>query len=448
MSVGNIQDKRILILGREGVGKTNFLDTLALNQSKYGIDFVLPSVINNTIPENDEGTKESYDYEFLCGYSNKKVNLIANEMRIPDLSNEETKIDFFDTLSENENEYDLIFFMIDVSNNRLNNYIRLFMTKLIIYYGESILSNFVILFSKSNMIKRNIRSDIPELNDITEDEMKQFNDQYKDMKESEIDIKLKDKKFKLIRDKIKCCFEEIFEFFKERCNIRKNQICQKLKESILYYRSFLDDENEEKKQSIRKNLKNISYIQIGTINLNVKNELSITNLPDYRFYSNINYLANKFFVSKKSSTDWIHTLEQKICSNSIRTINFNRLRTIKKENKKKEIKNEKDLKLLKLAISKAEKKIKMRVRDQDIAKFGQFIKNWLPYAQAICRSSRENDNSYLDWLKQPENCISLIDRALGDMIETYTPQDKDELSIYLKLIIEEHAKLKIEEGIK
>lgn len=166
MSVGNFVEKRALILGREGVGKITFLDSLAITQIDQGIDFILPSDIKKI-------SKDIFNtYTFSSHHLDKKVNLTIDELVIPDLSDEETKIDFFDTLSENEFNYDIIFYMIDGSNNRLNNYIHLFIRKLIVYFGESILSNFVILQSKSNMIRKTLNLNIPELNEISNSEMK------------------------------------------------------------------------------------------------------------------------------------------------------------------------------------------------------------------------------------------------------------------------------------
>ena len=297
------------------------------------------------------------------------------------MSDEETKIDFFDTLSENEFNYDIIFYMIDGSNNRLNNYINLFIRKLIVYFGESILSNFVILQSKSNMIRKTLNLNIPELNEISDNEMKEFTNEFKDMDENEIDLQLddRDNKIKLVREKIKEKINEIYNFYNKRCSVRKNQIMEEITNIVKYVRSYLDDENEETKQSINKYTKYITYL-VGSINLNM-NRYYVTNLPDYRFYNSFNYLCKKFFVSYEGDTkcNWVLKLKQKISNITRQPINFNQLRTMRKEIKKKEKESERDLRLLKLAIENAEQKIKQKIRRQDIVKFTKYCKSWIPY---------------------------------------------------------------------
>ena len=453
MSVGNLEEKKALILeekralifGRKGVGKITFVDGLAITQSDQGIDFILPSDIKK-ISEDIFKT-----YTISSYHLGKIVNLTIDELVIPDLSVEETKIDFFDTLSENEFNYDIIFYMIDGSNNRLNNYIHLFIRKLIVYFGESILSNFVILQSKSNMIRKTLNLNIPELNEISNSEMKEFANEFKDMDESEIDLQLddRDNKIKLVREKIKEKINEIYNFYNERCTVRKNQIMEEITNIVKYVRSYLDDENEEKKQSINKYTKYITYLEVGLINLNM-NRYYVTNLPDYRFYNSLNYLCKKFFVSYEGDTkcNWVLKLKQKISNITRQPINFNQLRTMRKEIKKIEKESERDLRLLKLAIENAEQKIKQKIRRQDIVKFTKYCKSWIPYMAHATSVTNNNKSSYLEYLKNPENSFNMIDNALSNIIQTYSSEKEDELEIFLSLIIQEHARLKIYEGIK
>ena len=62
--------------------------------------------------------------------------------------------------------------------------------------------------------------------------------------------------------------------------------------------------------------------------------------------------------------------------------------------------------------------------------------------------TNNNKSSYLEYLKNPENSFNMIDNALSNIIQTYSSEKEDELEIFLSLIIQEHARLKIYEGIK
>ena len=173
----NFINKKVIVLGKKGVGKTKLLDSLLyLSSAKFGLEGLeLASDIEKTIPTSITGKKNRYDYNILLSDSKNNVNLIINEVTIPDFSNE-TKESFFDYLSEDNTDYDYILYMLDGSKSRLDIHIKTFIRRLIINYGEEILKNLVILQSKSNMIRCNYHYTFSELNLITPSDLKICND--------------------------------------------------------------------------------------------------------------------------------------------------------------------------------------------------------------------------------------------------------------------------------
>ena len=153
----NSVKKNIILLGTNNTGKSDFLDSLYYMESSYFKPQVqLPSTRDQGT--NLYGKKFNQEFNIIIPFTDREYNSIElnilkySSIDFGDDDSFELIDNFLDSLSEEETEFHGILYFTNGSSPRFLKHDQIFLERLIIHFGESILKSLIIVQSFSNLI--------------------------------------------------------------------------------------------------------------------------------------------------------------------------------------------------------------------------------------------------------------------------------------------------------
>ena len=312
MSVKMSVKRTVLLLGTPLSGKTSILDSLTILQAARFEDKKLSLPSKRGVSKNILGEKKKEIFNINIFVEENDVDILEVKfIKMPSINlnyiDHNSKIknkydqihEYFQFLSEEDINLNTILYVYDGSQPRIAKDDKIILQELVTYYGESILSNLIIVQSKSNIIKP---LDYEQDYEDSEDCTRQLNAKIENLNS------FYQKRF-IVKRKLFCqIIEDVLT------DISDNQIkSQSTKNKI---REMKQNINRPEKKSIINIMREISYLDFGKIYLMERNkkelELKISNLPNYP--TELTFFCKQCNIDYITNIDWLEVFYSNLLS--------------------------------------------------------------------------------------------------------------------------------------